>query len=110
MSTIPVSFRIPEDVHEDFSQKATEADMSLTDFFKEAIINNKTIVMTRVRKDKDKQHLLFLFSKTSNNLNQLAHRAHIDNQRGVLSERHYQQLTAQLSAIRFELQQGISDA
>lgn len=101
MATIPVSFRLPEKNHLDFSQKAAQADMTLTDFLKEAIINNKSIVMKREKEDKDKQHLLFLFSKTSNNLNQLAHRAHIDNQRGVLSMRHYQQLTAQLNCDSF---------
>ena len=110
MATIPVSFRLPALVHQAFSEKADKAGMSLTDFFKAAIINNQSMVMTRERNSKDQQHLLFLFSQASNNLNLLAHSAHSDQQSGALSARHYQQLIAQLSAIRVELQQGVADA
>ncbi|MEE1981506.1 plasmid mobilization protein [Shewanella xiamenensis] len=110
MATIPVSFRIPNDAHADFSDKAKNANMSLTDYFKEAIINDKSVVMAKQQQPRDRKELLFLFSKTSNNLNQIAHRAHTDNLRGVLSERSYQMIIAQLNAIRFELLEGITNA
>ncbi len=110
MATKPVSFRIPTANHANLLAKATAANMTLTEYFKEAILSDKTIVMAKQAPPRDLKQLLFLFGKTSNNLNQLAHRAHTDNLRGVLSDRSYQMLIAQLNAIRFELLEGIANA
>lgn len=110
MATIPVSFRIPEDAHQRLSLKAKEANMTLTSFFKQAIIDDRSVVLAQEKKSKDKTQLIFLYSKTSNNLNQLAHRAHIDNLNGKLSDSIYREIAMSLNVIRIELQRGFSDA
>jgi hypothetical protein len=43
--------------------------------------------------------LLYIFNKTSNNLNQIAHRANSEHVRGKLSEATYEQLLTQLQLI-----------
>ncbi|WP_108653102.1 plasmid mobilization protein [Dongshaea marina] len=108
--TIPVSFRLPADIHADFYDRAEKANLSVTDFLKEAVIKNRSIVLSRPSKTVDAKRLVYLYNKTSNNLNQIAKKTNIDWKSGVLSESGYRNINAQLNAIRLSLKRGIHDA
>lgn len=104
MKTIPVSFRIPFDTHKKLSEKAKDANMSLTDFFKAAIVSNQSIVVAKEpKKTKNEQKIIRISAQISNNLNQLTHRINTDNLAGVLSDDRYKNLNYELLKIRLEL-------
>lgn len=93
-----VAFRLPEDEYHLFIGKARAAGQSQTEFFRSAVLQNKTEVLAhgvpltedelkrlaeaeerqkrldsaRKKTSDEKKQLLFLFNKASNNLNQLA--------------------------------------
>lgn len=105
-----VGFRIPIETHEEFRGKAEEAHITLTDFFKEAIIENKTVVVAKPPKTMNEKRLMYLVSKASNNLNQIAYRANRDHRAGILSEQTYRYLLSELKATNIMLKQEILDA
>ncbi len=105
-----VGFRIPIETHEEFSGKAEKAHITLTDFFKEAIIENKTVVVAKPPKTINEKRLMYLVSKASNNLNQIAYRANRDHLSGILSEQTYRYLLSELKATNIMLKQEILDA
>ena len=110
MATTPVYFRIPDDAHKALSKKAKQANMTLASYFRAAIVGDNSVVMANPPKQTlDKKKLIMLFSKASNNLNQLAHKAHRDELRGVISAKNYQLLLAEVSTIRSLLKQGIDN-
>lgn len=103
-----IGFRIPNDDYDIFSKKAKDANMSLTDFFKKAILNNKAVVIgKKAPMHKDKQRLLYLYNKTSNNFNQIAHKLNSDNQKGIVTESTYSSILNELVMIRLLLNEGI---
>jgi hypothetical protein len=55
--------------------------------------------VARPKASADRRRLLYLFNKTSNNINQLAHRANADHLGGVLSESGYESILDQLELI-----------
>jgi len=86
----PVSFRLPESVHLEYEKKCTDAGMSLSDFFRDCILTNRTQIVAKPKASADHRRLLYLFNKTSNNMNQLAHRANADHQAGKVTPATYE--------------------
>lgn len=94
-----VAFRIEDDVVLLFKEKAAAAGMTPSEFFRDCVLNNKTTVVHKTRASADKKHLLYLTNKASNNLNQLAYRAHRDHNAGILDSATYRQILAELEQI-----------
>lgn len=95
----PVSFRLSEADYLAYQAKCEEAGLSQSDFFRECVLTNKTQVVARPKASADRQRLLFLVNKTSNNLNQLAYRANSDHLAGKLSEAGYETILDNLELI-----------
>lgn len=105
--TKPVSFRLTEADHAAWLAKVEASGMSPSDFFRDAVLTNKTQIVARKKATKDTTRLQYLFNKTSNNMNQLAYRANADHLAGKLSEATYAAILAELSAIRRALLDGL---
>jgi len=69
----PVSFRLPLDEYERFAQKVKESGLTKSEFFRRAVIANETTVVAAPVQTETERRQLFIISKASNNLNQLAH-------------------------------------
>lgn len=93
-----VAFRLPEDEYRLFIGKALAAGQSQTEFFRSAVLQNKTELLAhgvpltkeelkrlaeaeerqkrldnaKRRTSEEKKRMLFLFNKASNNINQIA--------------------------------------
>jgi hypothetical protein len=68
-------FRLTEDVSTALDEKCRSAGLTPSEFIRDCVLTNRTQVVARAKVSKDKLRLLFLFNKTSNNMNQIAHRA-----------------------------------
>lgn len=104
-----VSFRLTEADHAAWAEKVSTSGMSPSDFFRDAVLTNKTHIVARAKATKDTTKLQFFYNKTSNNMNQIAHRANSDYLAGTLSEAAYSSILAELSEIRHALLSGLKE-
>jgi hypothetical protein len=95
-----ISLRLSEADHVVWNEKVDASGLTASAFFREAILANQTQIIARAKSSADKTRLLYLFNKTSNNMNQLAHRANVEYRAGILSESTYARILAELAEIR----------
>lgn len=94
-----VSVGLSQADYDAWQAKVDASGLTKSEFFREAILANRTKVVARPRASADKVRLLFLANKASNNINQLAHRANSDHLAGKLSEGAYSALLYELQAL-----------
>ncbi len=109
LTTTYVGFRLPNNEHEKFTAKANKANMELTEFLREAILKNKTIIVKKEKRSIDKQKLIFLYKKSSNNLNQIAKQIHISNKAGIITKNEMKSAIKYIESITELLEKGIND-
>jgi hypothetical protein len=102
-----VAFRVTSSDFDEYQGKFSASGLSQSEFFRRYVLTNATQVIARPRSSVDKDRLLYLFGSASNNLNQLAHRAHLDNLASNLSEQTYQALLDQLQQISRSLKAAL---
>ncbi|HDM8225462.1 TPA: mobilization protein [Vibrio campbellii] len=108
MATKYVGFRLPIDEYEKFSDKAKAANLTLTEYLRRAVLSDETVIKANKPKaSKDKSQLLYLYNKTSNNMNQLAHQTNTYHQQGALNSKQFNQILASLITIRNLLKSGV---
>ncbi|WP_454862587.1 plasmid mobilization protein [Paraburkholderia fungorum] len=95
----PIAFRLSDADRAAYLAKVEQSGMTQSEFFRQAVLTNRTQVIARPVASADRKRLLYIFNKTSNNLNQIAHRANSEHVRGKLSEATYEQLLTQLQLI-----------
>ncbi len=91
-------FRLDDETAEIWEQKVAASGMKASEFFRIAVIENKSNVVTRKSSlnATDVQAILFLLNKQSNNINQIAKAINTDRISGVVSDMTYKKLLAQL--------------
>ena len=109
-ATVPVSFRLTTSERLAYLEKCQAAGLSPSDFFRECVLTNRTQIIAKPKTSADTRHLLYLFNKTSNNMNQLAHRANADHLAGTLSESTYEGILYNLEQISRYLKAAINHA
>ncbi len=95
----PIAFRLSDADRAVYMAKVTASGLTQSEFFRQAVLANRTQVIARPVASTDRKRLLYIFNKTSNNLNQIAHRANSEHVCGKLSEATYEQLLTQLQMI-----------
>jgi len=93
-----VAFRLTKTDHDDYLSKVTGSGLSPSEFFRDAVLSNKTEIIAKPKADEDKKRLIFLINKASNNVNQLAHRANADHAAGLTSQETYVDILQELQA------------
>lgn len=106
----PVSFRLAADDYAAWQEKVQASGLSASEFFREAVLANRTHVVARPKPSRDYDRLLYLFNKAGNNVNQLAHRVHVEHLAGAVSEATAAGVLAELQMLtrymRAALQEG----
>jgi len=102
-----VSARISRDDYDVFQKKVDTACLTKSAYLRRAIINNETAIIITKKITADHREMIRYFRATSNNLNQIAHRCNLDNQRGILSEKNYLAILHALENIEHYLAQVI---
>ena len=103
-----IAFRITPQDYDVYRTKFEASGLSQSAFFRECVLTNKTQVVAKPKASADKQRLLYLFNKTSNNINQLAHRAHAVHLEGKASEATYRKILAELQTLNHFLKGSVS--
>lgn len=103
-----MSLRLTEADHAAYMAKCHAAGLTRSEFLRECVLRNRTEVVARADAppNSDKIRILFLFAKTSNNINQLAYRANSDHLAGILCESTYVSILAELNAVSKQLKES----
>jgi hypothetical protein len=105
----PISFR-PTVVEEEIVLKKIAASgLTKSAFFRECVLTNRTQIIARPKTSHDKSRLLYLFNKTSNNINQLAHKTNLAHKEGTVSSELYKKLLLELHSLSHLMKAVIKD-
>jgi len=107
--TTPVSFRLTAADHAAYLAKVEASGMKPSEFFRDAVLENKTQIIARPKASPERGRLLYLMNKASNNINQLAHRANVDHLAGVISEATYNRIISELHMMSHYMKAIIKD-
>ena len=96
--------KVTTEEYSKFKDLADLAHISMSDYFRAAIMNNETFVVQREIISKDKRQLIYLFGKTSNNLNQLAKSVNIATKKNKIDNALCLRLLRELQLIQTDLE------
>jgi len=104
------SFRLSAQAHAVMTAKAAEAGISTRSWLEQAIIQNQTQIVARVRPHPELKPLLFQACKAGNNLNQLAHRVNTLRLEGRLTAQECAAVLDQLQALQATFREAVANA
>lgn len=100
------SFKTTEEMGVIWDAKIAAADISASEFFRQAVEQNQTVISPpknprtpKIKRSIDEQKILFLLSKQSNNINQIAHAINSARTAGIVSAQLYQDVLDRLDAL-----------
>ncbi|MGN2498889.1 plasmid mobilization protein [Serratia nevei] len=104
---IVVSLRITSDEYSPFEKQIKESKLSRSAFFRKLVLDKKDFINIEV---KDTKQLLYLFNKSSNNINQLALKVNVAHKSGTISDRKYTLFLNALLNIESLMKKAVEDA
>lgn len=103
-----IIFRVTETEKEIFLKKVKKSQGTASDLLRERVINDEYFIVAKPPKTSlDKKQLLYLYNKTSNNMNQLARQTNIYCKKDSLTDKQFTQILSTLITIRDLLKSGI---
>lgn len=103
-----VSIRFTDEEYQPYEKLMNELGIGKTEFFRALILSRFDkieIPEKKVKPTPDFKKCLFFFNKSSNNLNQIAHRLNKENLNGIITDSMVKKCLFELIAIR-EILQG----
>jgi hypothetical protein len=91
-----VAFRLSGADYAAYKDRVAASGLSPSEFFRECVLTNRTEIIARPVMTDERREVLYLLSKASNNINQLAHRINTDNRAGILNEKTYLEIADSL--------------
>uniref|UniRef100_UPI0036D9968B plasmid mobilization protein n=1 Tax=Photorhabdus sp. RM322S TaxID=3342825 RepID=UPI0036D9968B len=104
---IVVSLRITPDEFSLFEKQIKESQLSRSAFFRKLVLDKKDFINIEV---KDTRQLLYLFNKSSNNINQLALKVNVSHKNGTISDKKYILFLNALLNIEALMKKAVEDA
>jgi hypothetical protein len=105
------SFRLSHEDAQVWDAKISQSGMNISEFMREAVINNETVIMGQKRtvkhitSDPDMVRRNFFLAVASRNLNQIAYRLNADNLAGVVTPATYAAVLDELQSLSIQLKQ-----
>ena len=87
--TVPISFRLTESEFGPYRKVLESTELTKTDFFRSVFLERKYTFHVNERRPVEYGRLLFLFNKSSNNINQIAKKLNNAYRVGVINEKIY---------------------
>lgn len=104
---VVISLRLTRDEFSAYEQQIKEAQLSRSAFFRKLVLSKKELINIEV---KDTKQLLYLFNKSSNNINQLALKVNYAHKKGVISDKKYTLFLNALLNISALMRKAVDDA
>jgi hypothetical protein len=106
--TANYSFKLTASEARVLDDKIALSNMRNAVFLRDIVLKNQTVVIAKPTASLEKKRMQFLFNKTSNNMNQIAHVLNGANLAGKLSSPLYEDAIAQLEAIAKYLRSALT--
>lgn len=96
--TKTIAWRVTDRVYLDLMEKYKESGLTQSDFLRALLDERKdqVTIIARPKMTVDKRRLLFLASKISNNINQLAYKVNSHHLSGLISDKVYESVLKSL--------------
>lgn len=94
-----ISLRLTDEQYADFLKKLDLSGLNESEYMRRAIIGDETTIVAAPVQTETSRRLLFIISKVSNNLNQLAHVINVARLKGVINRELYIELLTKLDLI-----------
>jgi hypothetical protein len=94
-----VAFRMTATDYAAYKKRVAASGLSPSEFFRTCVLTNRTEIVARPVMGDERRRALFLLSKTSNNINQIAHRTNADHAAGIIDGRAYRDVLASLNSL-----------
>ncbi|WP_394213495.1 plasmid mobilization protein [Enterovibrio calviensis] len=107
--SILVSFRLTETEFKPYESLFRETNLTKTEFFRGVFLSKKYEFTVNENRPVDYQKLVFLFNKSSNNINQVAYKLNDTHRNGTVSESLYRETLNRLISIESLMQRVIDD-
>jgi hypothetical protein len=104
---VVISLRITPDEFSPFAKQIEESKLSRSAFFRKVVLDKSSFINIEV---KDTRKLLYLFNKSSNNINQLALKVNVAHKNGKISDRKYSLFLNALLNIESLMKKAVEDA
>ena len=105
--TVPISFRLTESEFGPYRKVLESTELTKTDFFRGVFLDKKYTFHVNERRPVEYDRLLFLFNKSGNNINQIAHKLNSAYRGGIVSEKVYLETLNNLISIEHLLRGGL---
>lgn len=105
-----IAFRLSQSEFTKFEEKLAVSEMSKSEFFREVFLNANVNLTVKGAPSKELKSLVFIYNKSSNNLNQIAYKANLAHQMGHISERLYIKILNRLVNIEDLMLVGVNNA
>ena len=102
-----VSFRLTPTEFLPYKRILDNTDLSKTDFFRSVFLNKQYSFTVKENKPIEYNRIIFLMNKTSNNINQIAHRLNADSNKGIITQHQYNIVNNHLITIENQLRRLI---
>ena len=107
--TKTIGCKVTQAEYDEFCNKAKLANITVSDFFRRAVIGNATFVVQQKVMTEDQKQLVYLFNKTANNLNQLARAMNLNRKEGKVTPMECLRFLRDLQLIRTYFRDEIDD-
>jgi hypothetical protein len=104
-----VSFRLTERDYKAYKTKFSAAGVKQSQFFRDNVLSNRTHVVAK-SPSPNAERAVFILSKASNNINQLAHRANLAHLDGTLTAAVVDALIGQLQSLNSFMLDQVKEA
>lgn len=98
-----ISFRLTPTEFLPYKRILEITDLNKTDFFRSVFLSKQYSFTVKENKPIEYKKLLFLVSKSSNNINQIAHRLNLDSNKGIITQHSYNIALNRLKVIEDQL-------
>ncbi|RJX65820.1 plasmid mobilization relaxosome protein MobC [Vibrio sinensis] len=105
---VPISFRLTESEYEPYKKIMETTELTKTEFFRRIFLNQEYTFNVNERRPVEYDKLLFIFNKSGNNLNQIAHKLNSAYRGNVISEKVYIETLNNLISIERLLQGALN--
>lgn len=104
-----ITFRLSEAEYKPYKALLKKSNMKRSKFFREVFISkSENITLKKQQKAADNKRMLFLASKTSNNINQIAKKLNKAYRGGVVNETTYQEVLNNLISVERSFSKSLS--
>lgn len=104
-----IAWRVTKTVKDELGEQYKESGLTQSEFLRELLEHRKATIVAKPKSSLDKKKITYLYKKSSNNINQIAHSVNTAKLAGKISEPTFLEVARQLDVLNALLKEGIDN-